>query len=202
MVMERQHYGPNRVPTRRCVVGGRISYDVLIISSQLVHVVFVAAVCDKPTAHKLGGFALHSHTLFCILCWITSHNKEKPTAFQEGGILFLFTQYITISLPTAFNPWMNEEHRRLGKEYCQLSTTTARKNFVKSYASCYMQLSCLPYFSLTEQIVIDLMHNLFLSMWSFPYRRHVLMSMSNQALSRHISTVSGSNTRFFTLTMN
>jgi hypothetical protein len=40
---------------------------------------------------------------------------------------------------------------------------------VKSHASRYTQLSRLPYFSLTEQIVIDPMHNLFLGTWSFPY---------------------------------
>ena len=64
---------------------------------------------------------------------------------------------------------MNEEHRQLGEEYRQLSMTTARKNFVKSHASYYMQLSRLLYFSLTEQIVINPMHNLFLGTWSFPY---------------------------------
>jgi hypothetical protein len=77
--------------------------------------------------------------------------------------------YITISLPTAFCPQTNEEHRQLSEEYCQLSTTTACKNFVKSHVSRYTQLSRLLYFSLTEQIVIDPMHNLFLGMWSFPY---------------------------------
>jgi len=89
-VMERRYHGPNRVPTRRCVVVGHIPYDVLIISGRLVRVVLVAAVCDKPAAHKLGGFASHSHTLFCTLCWISSHDKEKPTAFQEGGTSLLF----------------------------------------------------------------------------------------------------------------
>ena len=150
------------------MVGGCFPYDVLIISGRLVHVVLVAAVCDKPAAHKIGGFASHSHTLFYTLCWITSHDKEKPTAFQKGGMSFLFAQCTAISHPTAFRPRTNEEHRQLGEEYCQLSTITARKSFVKSYATRYTQLSCLPYFSLTEQIVIDPMHNLFLGMYSFP----------------------------------
>jgi hypothetical protein len=133
-----------------------------------VRVVLVAAMCDKPAAHKIGGFASHSHTLFCTLCWITSHDKEKPTAFQKGGMSFLFAQCTAISHPTAFRPRTNEEHRRLGEEYRRLSTITARKSFVKSYATRYTQLSHLPYFSLTEQIVIDPMHNLFLGMYSFP----------------------------------
>jgi hypothetical protein len=56
----------------------------------------------------------------------------------------------------------NEEHRRLDDDYQRLGTPTARKNFVKEYATRYAELSCLPYFNLVEQIVIDPMHNLFL----------------------------------------
>jgi hypothetical protein len=59
---------------------------------------------------------------------------------------------------------MDEEHRRLGKEYRKLVTQTARKTFVKDYAMRYTQLSQLPYFNLVNQIVIDPMHNLFLGM--------------------------------------
>jgi len=80
-VMERRYHGPNRVPTRRCMVVGHISYNVLIILGRLVRIVLVAAVCNKPTTHKLGGFASHSHTLFYTLYWISSYDKEKPTAF-------------------------------------------------------------------------------------------------------------------------
>jgi hypothetical protein len=61
---------------------------------------------------------------------------------------------------------MNEEQRRLGEEYCKLPTANARKNFVKDYATRYTQLSHLPYFNLVEQIIIDPMHNLFLSIFS------------------------------------
>ena len=96
------------------------------------------------------------------------HDKEKPTAFQKGSMSFLFAQCTVISHPTAFRPRTNEEHRRLSEEYRRLSTITAHKSFVKSYTTRYMQLSRLPYFSLTEQIVIDPMHNLFLGMYSFP----------------------------------
>jgi hypothetical protein len=60
---------------------------------------------------------------------------------------------------------MDEEHRCLGEEYCKLVSPTAHKTFVKNHATRYMQLSRLPYFNLVEQIVIDPMHNLFLSMF-------------------------------------
>lgn len=73
------------------------------------------------------------------------------------------------SLPAAFRPCTNEEHQRLGEEYRQLRTPTARKNFVKDHATHYTQLSRLPYFNLVEQIVIDPMHNLFLG----TYRLHL-----------------------------
>ncbi len=67
-------------------------------------------------------------------------------------------------LVVAFPRRTSKEHRQLGKDYRQLSTPTTRKNFVKEYATCYSELSCLPYFNMVEQIVIDPMHNLFLSM--------------------------------------
>ncbi|KAI6020536.1 hypothetical protein EDC04DRAFT_2901678 [Pisolithus marmoratus] len=59
---------------------------------------------------------------------------------------------------------MDAEQCELGYQYFRLTTATARKAFVKEWATRYTQLSCLPYFNLVEQIVIDLMHNLFLGL--------------------------------------
>ncbi|KAG1807702.1 hypothetical protein EV424DRAFT_1350598 [Suillus variegatus] len=73
---------------------------------------------------------------------------DKLQAFQQG----------------AFRPWTNEEQRELGKRYRRLTTTSARKNFVKEHATRYTQLSRLPYFNLVKQIVIDTMHNLYLGL--------------------------------------
>ncbi|KAG2357583.1 hypothetical protein BDR07DRAFT_1235453, partial [Suillus spraguei] len=115
---------------------------------RLVRVILVAVVCDKPAAHKLGGFASHSHTNFCTVCWIMIAHKDKPQAFQQG----------------AFRPRTNEEQRELGERYHRLTTASARKNFVKEHGTRYTQLSRLPYFNLVEQIVIDPMHNLYLGL--------------------------------------
>jgi hypothetical protein len=52
---------------------------------RLVRVILVAVVCDKPAAHKMGGFASHSHNHFCTLCWISAQDKARATAFQDGG---------------------------------------------------------------------------------------------------------------------
>jgi hypothetical protein len=59
-------------------------------------------------------------------------------------------------------PRTDAEQRRLGEEYRNLTTPSARKNFVKEHTTRYTQLSRLPYFNLVEQIIIDPMHNLFL----------------------------------------
>jgi len=78
-----------KVPTESCLEGTRLSpctqEDVLIKTGRLVRVILVAVVCDKPAAHKVGGFGSHSHTNFCTLCWITTHDKSKPAAFKQGG---------------------------------------------------------------------------------------------------------------------
>ena len=70
---------------------------------RLVRVILVAVVCDKPAAHKMGGFASHSHNNFCSLCWISASDKVKPSAFQHGGasspFLIQFHVLICYSIP-------------------------------------------------------------------------------------------------------
>ena len=87
-----------------------LAYDVLTKSGRLVHVILVAVVCDKPAAHKIGGFVSHSHTNFCNICWITQHDKSNPAAFWDGGVLFIPTISFTISHLTGFHCRMDEEH--------------------------------------------------------------------------------------------
>jgi hypothetical protein len=70
------------------------------------------------------------------------------------------------SLFAVFHPRTNTDHCQLDEEYHKLPTPTTHKNFIKDHATCYMQLSYLPYFNLVEQVVIDPMHNLFLSTYS------------------------------------
>ncbi|KIJ11917.1 hypothetical protein PAXINDRAFT_83790, partial [Paxillus involutus ATCC 200175] len=120
-----------RVPTASCPEG------------RLVRVALVAVVCDKPAAHKIGGFGSHSHTYLCTGCWITQADKDKPISFIKDACT-------------------NAEQCTLGEEYCTLTNSTSRKNFVKLHATRFTQLSRLPYFDLVNQVVIDPMHNLFL----------------------------------------
>lgn len=52
---------------------------------RLVRVALVAVVCDKPAAHKIGGFGSHSHTNLCTACWITQADKAQAAAFVQDG---------------------------------------------------------------------------------------------------------------------
>ncbi|KAJ7739013.1 hypothetical protein B0H16DRAFT_1729688 [Mycena metata] len=113
---------------------------------RLVRVALVAVVCDKPAAHKLGGFASHSHTNFCTICWIRQAMKSSPEAFQENG----------------FRAQTDAEHRRMQREYLKCTTKSARDAFVKKNAARWSELHRLPYFNICEMIVVDPMHNLFL----------------------------------------
>lgn len=84
--MEGRNCGAHRVQTRRYVFHPHTARWVLItILGRLVRVILVAVVCDKPAAHKMGGFASHSHNHFCTLCWVSAHDKAKVAAFQDGG---------------------------------------------------------------------------------------------------------------------
>ncbi|THU85280.1 hypothetical protein K435DRAFT_806048, partial [Dendrothele bispora CBS 962.96] len=115
---------------------------------RLVRVALVAVVCDKPAAHKLGGFGSHSHTHFCTMCWISQGDKGSAQAFVENG----------------FRKRTDAEHRRLQKEYLQCTSNSAQDNFVRENATRWAELHRLPYFDLCAMIVIDPMHNLFLGL--------------------------------------
>ncbi|KIO00975.1 hypothetical protein M404DRAFT_29181 [Pisolithus tinctorius Marx 270] len=84
---------------------------------RLTRVVLVTVVCNKPAAHKIGGFSSHSHTNFCHNCWISQAQKDKAAAF----------------VPDAFRAHTNAEQRELGQQYLRLTTATARKAFVKDW---------------------------------------------------------------------
>lgn len=56
---------------------------------RLIRVILVAVVCDKPAAHKLGGFGSHAHRYFCTKCWVEKEHKADADAFQHGGQLIL-----------------------------------------------------------------------------------------------------------------
>ncbi|KAJ6528999.1 hypothetical protein B0H19DRAFT_968612 [Mycena capillaripes] len=128
---------------------------------RLVRVALVAVVCDKPAAHKFGGFGSHSHINFCTLCWICQDLKSTPEAFKENGRLIsvFCCSDLNYSIPQDFR---NAETNELQKEYLKCTTKSARDAFVKKHATRWCELHRLTYFDICEMIVIDPMHNLFL----------------------------------------
>lgn len=113
-----------------------------------VRVILMCVCCDKPAAHKVGGFGSHSHTYFCTRCWITQADKGTPAAFKQGG----------------FAPRTDLKHREAGAQYTHLESEPAREAFVKANAARWTELARLPYFDIVRQIVIDPMHNLLLGL--------------------------------------
>ena len=86
-LVERWYHMPHRVHATRWVCPFHALDYVLTETGCLIRVVLMAVVCDKPATHKISGFASHSHTNFCTLCWISMHEKDKPAAFLAGGEL-------------------------------------------------------------------------------------------------------------------
>lgn len=67
-----------------------------------VRVILVGVFCDKPAAHKLGGFGSHAHTFFCTRDWITQGLKATARAFVKAGeCLQPYDECITWFLSTA-----------------------------------------------------------------------------------------------------
>ncbi|EDR11390.1 uncharacterized protein LACBIDRAFT_323939 [Laccaria bicolor S238N-H82] len=125
-----------RLPTPSCPEG------------RLIRVILIWICCDKPAAHKMGGFGSHSHTMFCTRCWIKQADKASSASFQKNG----------------FRTRTDAEHRKAGEKYAHLKSASAREDFVKQYAARWSEFARLPYFDLVRMIVIDPMHNLLLGL--------------------------------------
>jgi len=127
-----------------------------------VRVILVVVACDKPAAHKIGGFGGHSHTWFCTACWISKQDKATAASFEKDGTLSSRSHLLISTSFSAFPIRTDEEHRYLGEQYRRLTTKTERARFAKAHATRFTQFSRLPYFDTVRQIVIDPMHNLLL----------------------------------------
>ncbi|KAL7278657.1 hypothetical protein ACG7TL_007658 [Trametes sanguinea] len=118
-----------------------------------------------PAAHKLGGYASHTHTFFCTRDWVSQGQKASKEAFQRDG----------------FRARTDQHHRRLMEEYRKAPTKSAREEHAAAYATRWSELARLPYFDFHRMIVVDPMHNLFLvvgplalpELWSGCYRSDV-----------------------------
>ncbi|EIW62028.1 uncharacterized protein TRAVEDRAFT_35446 [Trametes versicolor FP-101664 SS1] len=113
---------------------------------RLVRVILVGVFCDKPAAHKIGGFGSHAHTFFCTRDWITQGLKATIAAFTKGG----------------FTARTDVHHRKMMREYHACTNKNARETYAKSYATRWSELARLPYFDMCRMVVVDPMHNLFL----------------------------------------
>ncbi|KAF8131720.1 hypothetical protein K438DRAFT_1788225 [Mycena galopus ATCC 62051] len=115
---------------------------------RLKRIILVGVICDKPAAHKMGGFGSHSHQFFCTRCWIRQQDKATKAAFEKNGNDHnIFHSQILLM-----------------EEYLKCSSAAARKAFVKEHAARFCELSRLPYFNLCTMIIIDPMHNLLLGL--------------------------------------
>lgn len=138
------------------------SYSLNLLA-RLVRVALVAVVCDKPAAHKMGGFGSHSHNTFCTRCKVQKKDLQNPESYDPEGVYYISTtRYIMSESILAFPRRTEQEHRWLGAKYAKIHSYTARKKFVNQYATRFTQLSRLPYFSVVRCVVVDPMHNLIL----------------------------------------
>lgn len=129
-----------------------------------VRVILVGVFCDKPAAHKVGGFGSHCHNFFCTLDWITQAFKGTVEAFTRGGKSILhYLYYRKLTTPfSAFAPRTNHEHRTYMAQYRACRTPAAREEHARRTGTRWSELARLPYFDMCQMIAVDPMHNLFL----------------------------------------
>ncbi|KAI0633856.1 hypothetical protein C8Q77DRAFT_1157997 [Trametes polyzona] len=113
-----------------------------------IRVILVGVFCDKPAAHKIGGFGSHNHTFFCTRDWISQGRKALREAFERHG----------------FRERTDRHHRLLMAQYKDATSANAREEHASAFATRWSELARLPYFHFPRMIVVDPMHNLFLGL--------------------------------------
>jgi hypothetical protein len=134
---------------------------------RLIRVILLCVCCDKPAAHKLGGFGSHSHTFFCTQCWIRQQQKATKEAFRRNGMFIYPVHHTFTHFSLGFKPRSHTEQLKYAQEYARCSSQASRDTFVKEFASRWFELARLPYFDVCRMIIIDPMHNLLLGRHSF-----------------------------------
>ena len=148
----------------------------------------VVVVCDKPAAHKIGGFASHSHTNFCTECWISIEDKHRLVVFQQNGKSFLVNLNLvcTIGLITH-----QDSSQGLINNSVHLVTSIMHSPTPQCTRTLLESTQLITHNSLV-----------FHTLTSFSKSSSTPCTTSSLALSRPISIISGYKTKFYNLIMN
>jgi hypothetical protein len=115
-------------------------------NGRLCRCALVALVCDAPASRKVAGFANPTHQHFCMVCHSTQADRYGRTdtcAWQRQ------TQAECASFS---NQYKDATHQKQRQSIFYLSGVR------------WSELSRLPYFDVTQHVVVDAMHNLFLGL--------------------------------------
>ena len=123
--------------------GVRYSRTHLYPAGQLVRAALIPLVCDILGARQTGGFAAHSATLFCSLCYLPADQIEN---FDVSNW----------PLCTA------EMHRRHANLWKDAKTLAEKSEIMKSFGIRYSELLRLPYWDPISFTIIESMHAFFL----------------------------------------
>ena len=162
---ERWHQSTNGIKTGRWGIHINVVNDMATELEQVVCIILVAILCNKPAAHKMGGggVVLHSDNNICSLCWILVIDKGKPSAFKYGGAsFFFFTRVCTVihysilssneqGTPSTQQDLSTASHsQHMGKlcdvtRYCKLSCLCLNKLLSTRCITSSLVSSTLPY---------------------------------------------------------
>jgi hypothetical protein len=112
----------------------------------------VAIVCDLPASRKVAGFASHSREFFCSLCYCTRKKDGYGT--------------------TKYELWgrrNNTDCRNYAERWLNAPNAIAAKAVFNKGGLRWSELLRLPYFDLSQFVVVDAMHNLFLGLINFHF---------------------------------
>ena len=119
--------------------------DGLTTENEKFYVALICIACDRPAAHKIGGFLGYSSSHACSYC--IKH-------FPYDKTMKKFDYYGFNISPLR----LHLDHKRL---WLKAKTQTERDILEKRHGSTFSKINLLPYFDSIYQLALGPMHNLF-----------------------------------------
>lgn len=132
------------------------------LNNTLIRAAILAFVADLPASRKVAGNAGHSANAFCSLCTLKKDNMDDLDIANWG-------RYSCATHRNAAFSWLH-------------ASSSQRAALYKETGIRWSPLFLLPYWDPTRQVVVDMMHDMFLGV----IKRHFLevLGMSDTASSK------------------
>ncbi|KAJ7175585.1 hypothetical protein C8R46DRAFT_1160842 [Mycena filopes] len=169
------------------------------VDGRIVRCAIVAVICDLPAARKIGGFSTYTHRRFCTHSDTNAAELEKDlngnipadagnAQVQEED----FGSNVLYGNGVGYNDFNTGRWQRRTATECRIwmekyrtaPTAAQAQRYFDQTGLRWTEFLRLPYFDVSQMVVVDCMHNLFLGLLREHFRSILGFRASATNLSR------------------